>query len=311
VSAWPLFDRFPALANLPRIDLRSGPTPIQSLETIRPNLWIKRDDLTALPIGGNKVRRVATVGPHGSTHALTTAVYARQLGANASVGLWRQEMNPVAEVVAAELRRVATYRRELLSPIIALPWLAWRGVRGDHTIPAGGTSPLGILGHVNAGLELAEQIAADELPAPKVIVVPLGSGGTVAGIALGLHLAGLRPTILAARVVPRIVGRRGRVARLAGETAGLIRSATPQETIPLDLELPEIRVIDDVYGGAYGRPLDRASAASQQLSDALGITLDSTYAGKAFVAALEADRGTNTLFWLTFDSRWVEKAARR
>src|SRR5438067_5190271 len=53
---WPLFGRFPGLARLPRVELRTGPTPVESLDSVAPDLWIKRDDLTALPLGGNKVR---------------------------------------------------------------------------------------------------------------------------------------------------------------------------------------------------------------------------------------------------------------
>lgn len=66
------------------------PTPILSLASLAPSFWIKRDDLCADPIGGNKVRalefllgglaedeRVVTVGSAGSTHALTVAAYGK------------------------------------------------------------------------------------------------------------------------------------------------------------------------------------------------------------------------------------------
>ena len=315
-ATWPLFDRYPALGDLPRIQLRGGPTPIQSLAVLGRNLWIKRDDLTALPIGGNKVRslefllggvrrgdRVSTVGPHGSTHALATAVYARSLGAEVSVGAWKLEMNPIAVIVADELRRVTSSRKDLLYPAIALPWLWWRGARGDRTIPPGGTSPLGMLGHVNAGLELAAQIAEGEMPEPETIVVPFGSGGTAAGLAVGLRIAGLNPRIIAARVVPRVVGRRGRVMRLASSTARFITRQTGQ-SVP-NLISSRIRVENSVYGGGYGRALERAAEATERLSDAIGAQLDSTYASKAFVAALAECLGSTTLFWLTFDARWM------
>ena len=313
---WPLLERYPALGDVPRIELRVEPTPIKSLEQLGRQLWIKRDDLTALPIGGNKVRslefllggvrpgnHVSTVGPHGSTHALATAVYARSLGAHVSVGLWRQEMNTVAEVVASELQRVSSETRELRSPAIALPWLWWRRTRGDCTIPPGGTSTLGMLGHVNAGLELAEQIARGEMPEPSAIVVPYGTGGTAAGIALGLRIAGIRPIIIAARVVPWVLGRRGRIERLANATARFIHRRTGQK-VP-SVTSPAFRVANSVYGGGYGRALQRAAAASKQLNTAIGVQLDSTYAGKAFVAALEESSESTTLFWLTFDSRWL------
>jgi D-cysteine desulfhydrase len=187
---------------------------------------------------------------------------------------------------------------------VALAWSWWRSVRGDRAIPPGGTSPLGILGHVNAALELAEQISAGLLPEPRQVVVPLGSGGTAAGLALGFAIAGLSPVIVAARVVPKIVGREGRVVRLANATRALIERHSEARVRGT---LPRIRVIDGVYGGAYGRPLERAERAARALCDAAGVSLDATYSAKAFSAAVDVADGSPTLFWLTFDSRWLTK----
>ena len=313
--AWPLFDRFPALATLPRVQLREGPTPVERVESVSTNLWIKRDDLTALPIGGNKARslefllgdvvageRVTTVGSRGSTHALSTAIHARALGAKVTIGTWPQEMNPIAEVVARELAAAANDRRAFANAPLALSWLWWRAMRGDRAIPAGGTSPLGILGHVNAALELSEQVKLGLLPPPARVVVPFGTGGTAAGLALGFGIAGMRPRIIAARVVPKIVGRKGRVVRLARATAALIERHTG-ERLPQGV-LGDVIVVDGVFGGAYGRPLDGAAEAANRLR-ITGVALDPTYAAKAFVAALREPFDGPTLFWLTFDARWI------
>ena len=183
-SSLPLFRRFPALASLPRAPLGDFPTPVERAQMMAPGLWVKREDLAAEPLGGNKVRalelflggvrqgdRVTTVGAAGSTHVLATAVYARQLGARAMVYRWRQETNEVAERVAA---RIATTADE--APVVhgipqayALAFMAW--LRGARWIPAGGSAPLGILGQVNAALELASQVAGGKLPNPDRIVV--------------------------------------------------------------------------------------------------------------------------------------------
>jgi D-cysteine desulfhydrase len=90
VSTLPLVSRFPALARIPHVALGRFPTPVECLELagerLARELWIKRDDLTASPLGGNKVRAlefllaglapgeiVLTAGGEGSTHVLTTA----------------------------------------------------------------------------------------------------------------------------------------------------------------------------------------------------------------------------------------------
>jgi len=69
-----------------------------------------------------------------------------------------------------------------------------------------------------------------------------------------------------------------------------------------------VRVVHDVFGGAYGRMLPGSDDAAGLLFDSYGIRLDSTYSAKAFVAALACARegGGPTLFWLTFDGRCLD-----
>lgn len=315
-DAGPLLRRFASLSVVPRIALGNFPTPVEPLTAVSPSLWIKRDDLGATPFGGNKLRalefllagvrpgdRVVTVGSAGSTHALAVATYAAALGAQTVVGRWRQEMNETAARVAARIERVADETRLFAVPPAAYLW-AWRRTRGAMWIAAGGSTPLGILGHVNAGLELVEQIQSNVMPAPSSVVVPLGTGGTAAGLALAFAIAGLDIRVVGVRVVPRIVGRRGRVLRLARQASALIERTTRAE-------LPSVRrdaveVVHEAYGGAYGRETPMARAASARLADATGVRLDATYSAKAFEVALRLASREPVLFWLTFDARLLD-----
>jgi D-cysteine desulfhydrase len=308
--------RFPGLASLPHVTLRDRVSPVQLLLVGNAPLWIKRDDLNAASVGGNKVRclefllagvaagdSVATAGAWGSTHCLATVIHGRERGARVRVGLWPQEMNAVARTVERELHDRAPVAR-LPSPVVAIPWLWWRAARGDRVIPPGGTTPSGLLGHVNAALELAGQIERGELPSPRQVVVPVGTGGTMAGLALGFAIAGLRLEVIGARVTPRIVARLGRVRRLAGATRRQLERASGEQ---IRVALPPMRIVHDVYGGAYGRPLERAPARLDDSSGSVG--LDPTYSAKACTAALEMTTVGPTVFWMTFDGRWL--AARR
>jgi D-cysteine desulfhydrase len=317
-SAGPLVARFPALSAIPRVELGRFPTPVEPLGALAAKLWIKRDDLGATPFGGNKVRalefllagvrdgdRVVTVGSAGSTHALAVATYASALGARVIVGRWRQEMNDTAARIAARLERAAYETRLFASPLGAYLW-AWTRARGARWIAAGGSTPLGVLGHVNAGLELADQIARGETPAPAVVVVPLGTGGTAAGLALAFAIAGLNAQVLGVRVVPWVVGRRGRVLRLAHRTAALIERRTG---VKLPAVTPDrVRVVNDAYGGAYGRETAAARLAAARLAEATGggLRLDATYSAKAFEVALRHASRESVLFWLTFDPRLLD-----
>src|SRR5260370_28174297 len=124
------------------------------------------------------------------------------------------------------------------------------------------------------------------LPEPGQVVVALGSGGTAAGLALGFAIAGMRPLIIAARVVPRIVGRQNRILRLVNATRAFIERHTG--AVPPSVPSSNVRVDDAVYGGAYGRVLARGDISAARLSDALGATVHAPYPAKAFVAAPRA-----------------------
>ena len=316
----PLIERFPALRQLPRATLGRFPSPVTPADTLATGLWFKRDDVNAEPLGGNKVRAlelllggvgagdtVVTVGAAGSTHALATAIYARRLGARVRCFRWRQEMNPVAQRVAA--RTTEETGTSGLSRTVAGAYARAfvARFRGAHWVPAGGSSPVGVLGQVNAGLELARQIETGALPRPDRVVIPLGTGGTVAGLALGFAIASVAIEIVAVRVVPRVVANARHVRTLVSRTARLIERATGTR-----VSRPAargVRVVHDFYGGAYGRATKDGDRVASDCLERTGIVVDPTYGAKALAAAvtIAKDRGGTTLFWLTFDGRWMAR----
>lgn len=320
MSTLPLVRRFPALARVPHVALGHFPTPVQRLELpgerLAGELWIKRDDLTASPLGGNKVRAlefllaglapgeiVLTAGGEGSTHVLTTATYVRALGGTMRAVRWKHEMNPSAHDVADRARALCA--RVITAPGPAIGLLRAHSARGRNIrwIPPGGTSPLGMLGHVNAALELAEQVACGELPLPARVVLPVGSGGTAAGLALGFAIAGMSTIVVGARVAPRIAAGRTRVLALGARARRYVERLAG-ERVP-HVERSRIEIIHTVYAGAYGRALPNADASAAMLHRATGLDLDGTYSAKAFTAAydLAARDSEINLFWLTFDGR--------
>jgi D-cysteine desulfhydrase len=319
-SPRPLLLRFPSLARLPRVALGHFPTPVQQLdlpgEKLAGELWIKRDDLTASPLGGNKVRAlewllggiepgdvVLTAGGEGSTHILTTATYVFELGGKTHAVRWKHEMNPSALEVADRARALCERVDTAGGPLSGLVRAHISRRRGTRWIPPGGTSPLGMLGHVNAALELATQITSGEMPLPARVVLPVGSGGTAAGLALGFAIAGLNITVVGARVAPRIAAGRMRVLALAERERRFI--ARESGEVVARVNPRRVRVVHSAYGGAYGRALRGTEADMSKFARAVGVRLDSTYSAKGFAAAravASAESGI-TLFWLTFDGR--------
>ena len=319
-----LLARYPQLVtSLALADLAVRETPVEWWTVDGLRLLVKRDDLSAPSPGGNKVRALElllagagpglvllTVGSTGSTHALALAEHGARLGTRTQVITWPQETHAVAEATA---RRLGALAEVTAAGSVATAYLraALRRLRGRmHWIPAGGSVPLGAIGHVDAALELGEQLARMRLRAPDVLVVPLGSGGTAAGLLVGLALAGLATRVVGVRVVPRVVANRARVLRLAGRTRTLLARLTGEELPALDAG--RLEVVDDAYGGAYGRETSAGRGASDSLRDAGGPPLDPTYSAKALGVALHRARRAPAecvLFWLTFDGRWLIRGA--
>lgn len=314
---FPLYSRFPALRAIPRVSLCVLPSPIARVTLDNTEIWIKSDGLNAAVCGGNKARAlefllagvrsgdtVITTGGEGSTHVLATAMHARRLGARVIGIRWRHDMNHsayrVADMISDECVTSRVYggaTRAMIAAQVA------RLTQSCRYVPLGGSTPLGVLAHVNAALELAEQISAGEMPMPARVVVPLGSGGTVAGLSLGFAIAGLDIATICVQVTPTIVANRLRVRRLVSRTAQMIERMTGERVPRVPAHL--LGVVHDAYGGAYGRPLPAATAAARELAASTGIRLDDTYSAKAFVVALALARTADgtTLFWNTFDSR--------
>jgi D-cysteine desulfhydrase len=214
-------------------------------------------------------------------------------------------MNATARLVAERIEREATETRVYRSLIGAYVKAISRRFAGSHWIPAGGSSPRGVLGQVNAGIEIAEQVSAHALPPPDRIVVPLGTGGTVAGLALGLAIAETPIPIVAVRVVPRVVANYAHVRRLIARTARLIERLT---SVAIPRPAPRhIQIVHDYFGGAYGRVTPAGAEVARLCERETGIGIDPTYGAKALAAAVALARahGGTTLFWLSFDGRWL------
>jgi D-cysteine desulfhydrase len=326
---------FPRLAaRVPKLRLADLPTPLlrADLHTgagIR-TITIKNDGVSGRPYGGNKIRkleyllcrargrnarRVATFGTAGSNHALATAVYAKALGLECTCLVSHQPRTPyIATVLEQHLglgtelvplagrraERVATMRRTLQN-------------RGVYLIPAGGSNWIGALGFVNAGLEIADQLRHGEAPEPDRLYVANGTMGTVAGLALGLALAGLGTEVHAIRVTPGFVASPRALHRLVDKTATVLRRLDP--AIPADLAT-RIRLSfrDEFFAGGYTSTNAATDEAVATAREALGIELETTYTGKAMAALLhDLQRPDGTaqemLFWNTYNARPLQPAA--
>ena len=288
--------------------LGAWPTPLEAAPTLARavgagTLWLKREDRA----GGNKVRGLefllagvapntvfVTVGGTGSSHCLATALQARRLGHRIVLAQFPQPDTDASRAVAMATARAADVVLRAGSTL-GLPWAvvrAWAEARRVGTprwIPGGGAHPQAVLGHALAALELATQLDAP----PDTIVVPLGTGGTAAGIALGVAWMAWPTQVLAVRVASLLVANRWRTVRLARNAAALLEARDEAFRIPR----AEFRVaVVNGLGAGYGHP-SPAGERARLIAAEHGLRLDPTYGAKAF-AAVSGMR--NVVFWHTF-----------
>jgi D-cysteine desulfhydrase len=258
--------------------------------------------------------RLITAGAFGSHHALATAVYGTARGFDVTLVLFPQHRTEhVREVMAAQAAtgaEIRTASRMELVPVATL--MAQAAHRGQPTavIPPGGSNPTGTLAYVDAALELADQVRNGEAPEPTEIHVAAGTMGTMAGIAIGCALAGLRPRIIGWRITSRIVTNEWAYRRLVVRTlrrlerAGIDVPATEQVLV-------QSVIRDDQLGDGYGRATEAGDRATDIFAD-VGVELDPTYTAKAAAGMLATHAGRSpggggpVLFWHTLSDRMPE-----
>jgi len=290
--------------------LGAWPTPLDAAPALAratgaAELWLKREDRS----GGNKVRGLeflladarpetvfVTVGGTGSSHCLATAIHARRLGARIVLAQFPQRETDASRAVAEATTRAADVVVHARSQL-TLPWAVLRALAHARRLgggvprwmPGGGAHPRAVVGHLLATLELPAQIAEP----PDAIVVPLGTGGTAAGILLGVAYLGWPTRVVAVRVAPRFVANRWRTNRLARRAAQLLEAVDPQFRISRSAF--GLEVVDGL-GAGYGEP-SPAGERARLVAAGHGFRLDPAYGAKAFAAIPAKQR---VVFWNTF-----------
>jgi D-cysteine desulfhydrase len=322
-----LAESYPGLArSIPRLPIADLPTPVSehrlSLSTGSFEVAVKHDEITSTLYGGNKVRkleyllmrarlrkaqRVATFGAAGSNHALATAIHAAASGLPCTCFLSHQKVTP-------NVARTLNMHRKLGTEIIR-----WGGGidqvalfrehlqgRSAWVIPLGGTCWLGSVGFVNAGLELARQIAAGAIARPNRIYIACGTTGSAAGLALGIAAAGIDSTVHTVQVADNPFANEQKMRNLISKTLFILNRYDP--SFQADGWSERIVWRDEFLAGGYARTNEATEEAARIAADQLGIALETTYTAKALTAMLhdlETGGGATgqCLFWNTYHSR--------
>lgn len=300
-----------------RIALAHLPTPIEPLPTLTqlmhgPKLFIKRDDLTGLGLGGNKTRKLEylaadaldqgchtliSTGAVQSNHCRQVAAAAARLGLGCILVLagdnpsTRQGNLLLDELSGAKLIFVPKEKRD--QRLQQTFEQAKRDGLQPYLIPYGGSNPIGVQGYIQAMQELiAQQLQ------PDWIVFASSSGGTQAGLVLGAKQTGFTGHILGISVDKPAIELTQTIVELANQTATFLN---------MELEItPHDVLINDTYCQAgYGVLQPAEVKAIQLFARCEGILLDPVYTGRAAAGLLDLirkgffDSDETVLFWHT------------
>lgn len=294
------------LQRFPRIPLLTGATPLQKLERLSGRLgreiYVKRDDLTPFALGGNKVRKLeylaadalrlgadtlVTAGAIQSNHVRQTAAVAARFGLHCVALL----ENPIAttdrnylsngnrlllDLFATEVRLVANLDHAAEDLQAVADELAVAG-RRPYVVPVGGSNALGALGYVGCGLEIADQARRAGLDFAAV-VVPSGSAGTHAGLALGLAERLPETPLIGVTVSRPRQTQAPKVADLIRATVALLGAPAPSS---------DVKLWDEYFAPGYGVANVAGTAAIRLLAATEGLLLDPVYTGKAMAGLLD------------------------
>lgn len=301
----------------PRHRLIDAPSPLQPLPRFSAALggslevWIKREDLLPIGLGGNKLRNLefligaaladgadtlVTEGRRWSNHARLTAAAGARAGLDVHLVLSGPETDPsnpgivMDRLFGATIHQAATddraEREARRDDVVDRLRAAGRRV---SVIGVGGSGAVGALGQVAAAAETLGQA-----PPFDAIVVPSATGGTQAGLLVGSRACGAG-TIVHGVAVARPA------EELRGLVAALVRELGAIDGLPL-VGRHEIVVDGAQLGPGYGHPTEAAAAATALLARTEGILVDPIYTAKALAGLIAAARdgtlaGPRVLFW--------------
>lgn len=295
------------ISTFPRVSLGILPTPMYRLpnisRTLGKNIYIKRDDMTGVALGGNKVRKLEfliadaieqgcdymlTTGGAQSNHAMLTAACCSRLGIGCMLvlqkrGVWQKLGNQILnDLIGVEVRFIDT---DDYADIYAEMDHICDGLRAEghkpYCVPVGGSVPLGSVGYVNAAHEAIEQAKAQGVVFDDIVCCT-GSGGTHAGMDLGARI--YSPTT-------RVTGIDVSNDDFQPIVAGLVNGASALLEAGITVSAEDINVYH-CYGAGYAIPSEAGVAAMKLMARQEGIILDPVYTGKTFAGLLQlAEQG--------------------
>lgn len=306
------------LLSLPRVPLVTTPTPLQPAprlsEALGTEVWLKRDDLTGLGLGGNKLRGLeyllgdaieqgcdclVTGAGAQSNWAMLAALAARRCGLDPYLVFygrptWHAGNLRLDELIGADVRFTGELDRASVdSTMDKLGDALTAEGRRPYVVPRGGATALGAVGYLRASLELGDQLLATGL-VPSQLWLATGSCGTQAGLVAGVRWLRSPYEVVGVTVSRPVAECVARVTALADGVSGLLGLPLVGAFESSEVGAPGVggvTVLGGYMGAAYGQPSAEGQDAARLVARTEGVFLDPVFGAKAMAALRDASRG--------------------
>lgn len=282
------------------------PTPVEYLPNVSRqlgiNLYLKRDDLTGLGMGGNKLRKLEyflydaqqqsatmllTIGGVQTNHGRLTAAVAAKYGLKCAIVAVDDYPGEIsanilldrlmgADVILKTDDRQSSVDTQAYETAMMVKERYEAQGENVYFIPMGGSNELGILGYYDCAQELTIQAAELGISDSRVIV-PVGSMGTYMGLFCGLKDIDSPLSLTGALIMPYEQS----VRAFAKDYFDKVKA---QYDFEFDAEKSDFHIDEDYVCGAYNNAVPQVREAIYQMAQKEAIILDPCYTGKAFNA---------------------------
>ena len=299
---------FDKMAAFPRSGLMGGPTPLEPLQRLSEHLgielWIKRDDLTGLGGGGNKIRQLeyylGAAQAEGADTILITGAVQSNYVRSAAAAAAKCGMKAVLQLEDRVPGKGVIYRSSgnvLLGRLLGADYMQYpegedeagadqalreraaelqaQG-RAPYVIPLGlRNKPLGTLGYMNAAQEVLAQRGDFD-----AVAIPSGSGATHMGFLAGLRALGSTTSVHGVCVRRDAAAQAERLEEVATRLAALLE-------VESWVTQGDIQTSDTALAPGYGRVGPKTRDAIRLMAETEGLFLDPVYSGKCFAGLID------------------------
>lgn len=291
-----------------KVSFLNTPTPLERLPRISEELgldfYIKRDDLTNLGVGGNKLRKLEylladakrqgattllTMGGAQTNHGRLTAAVAAKYGMKCVIVCLDDYPGEVSANILLDrlMGAEVVLKKDDGRPAAEQYAQVVAQVKGRHEaqgekvyeIPIGGSNTLGMLGYYECAVELTGQALAQGIPGARV-VCSVGSMGTYMGLFCGLKNERSPLRLTGISIMPQEPGLEQRLL-------AYFEQAKAAWGLDCTASADEFDVQTDYTRGGYNNPSPEVRQAIYLMARREAVILDPCYTGKAFAGVID------------------------